>query len=334
MYTNSAVTAKQVNFDNANSYIIAGGGSVNLQADAGNASLQVAQGTHEFQARVNLLSDTDANVAAAATLEFNNRLNLGGNTLTKTGDGSLKINNVLNTGGGAINLSAGVVGGGGSIGGNLTNASGTVAPGDGAGKLTVQGSFSQAASGSLAVELGGAAAGQFDVLQVDQTASLDGTLAVSLVNGFQPQTGNFFNVLTAGGGTQATSFATITGTDLGALSAGFKLNRITDGSNVGLLAALPGDADLSKTTDFTDLGILLNNYNQNVAAGLGQWSLGDFDDSHQVDFTDLGILLNNYNQSVSLSAGATAVPEPGTMLLSLICAAGLIVGGRRIRRSQ
>ena len=47
------------------------------------------------------------------------------------------------------------------------------------------------------------------------------------MNGFQPQTGNFFNVLTAGGGTLASSFATITGTDHRALSPGFKLNRVS-----------------------------------------------------------------------------------------------------------
>ena len=91
-------------------------------------------------------------------------------------------------------------------------------------------------------------------------------------------------------------------------------------ANGTLKITLLGDADLNGTADFTDLGVLLNNYNQP-----GGWIKGDFDLNNLVDFTDLGILLNNYNQSAPLGLsetsaglGATAVPEPGSWMLLAI----------------
>ena len=87
-----------------------------------------------------------------------------------------------------------------------------------------------------------------------------------------------------------------------------------------------GDANGDQVVDFTDLGILLNNYNQP-----GTFAAGDFNRSSTVDFTDLGILLNNYNQSAPTSASVAAVPEPSSLLLVCCAALGLIVAARRKR---
>ena len=66
---------------------MAGPGSVNLGMNSvpKDPSVGVLQGTHEFQTRVNLMNNTTVDVAIGATLEFDNRLGLGDNTLTKTG---------------------------------------------------------------------------------------------------------------------------------------------------------------------------------------------------------------------------------------------------------
>ena len=65
------------------------------------------------------------------------------------------INSILNTGGGTIDVQEGTVQGSGTVGGSLVNTSGTVAPGNSPGTLTVDGDFSQAAGGTLAIELAG-----------------------------------------------------------------------------------------------------------------------------------------------------------------------------------
>ena len=151
----TAVTVKAIRFDNANTYAVSGTGSVNMEADIGNAQIEVIQGDHEFQAPVNLNSNTDANIAASSSLAFNNALNLGGNALTKTGEGTLFVNNRLTAGDGSVIGMAGTIAGSCVIGGSLANVSGTVAPGGSLGTLVVKGSFGQGSGGTLEIELAG-----------------------------------------------------------------------------------------------------------------------------------------------------------------------------------
>ena len=139
VYSNSDVSVNAVEFDNSNSYAIAGLGTLTLAANSqGTPSITAIQGSHEFQIRVGIQDDTAVNVAApSAVLQFNNALNLNGNTLTKTGAGTLAINNALSTGtDGTLDCQSGVCTGTGTIGGNLINSS-TLAPGDGLGSATV-----------------------------------------------------------------------------------------------------------------------------------------------------------------------------------------------------
>ena len=91
----------------------------------------------------------------------------------------------------------------------------------------------------------------------------------------------------------------------------------------------PGDANGDRVVDFTDLGILLNNYNQT-----GTFASGDFNSSGTADFTDLGILLNNYNQTAPAFSPAAAVPEPSTLLLAAIGLCGLALGSIRALRTK
>ena len=164
VFTNSDVSVNSVSFDSSASYAIAGHGTVNYHsttdASMTNPSVSVAQGAHSFQAAAAIHANTTVNVASGTSLEFVNRLSLNGNTLTKTGDGTLLINSSFNTGGGTVVNNGGVIGGGGTVGGNVDNSAGTVAPGNSPGILTVTGNYSQGGGGTLEIEIMGSNPGE------------------------------------------------------------------------------------------------------------------------------------------------------------------------------
>ncbi len=94
--------------------------------------------------------------------------------------------------------------------GTFVNAGGALAPGDvgTAGKTTIIGSYSNAPSAVLAIDIGGTTQGSafqnagnyYDTLSVSAGAVLDGRLNVSLINGYVPATtATKFTVLTSTG---------------------------------------------------------------------------------------------------------------------------------------
>ena len=134
----SAYSLRTISFDNSNTYAIAGTGSVSLvkgTADDAptNSKIEVVQGSHQFQLNVHLENNTDIDVSSDSLLEFNNRLFFHGNTLTKTGAGTLSINHNVLTDGGTFNCSEGVCSGTGTISGDLINEGGIISPGYSAG---------------------------------------------------------------------------------------------------------------------------------------------------------------------------------------------------------
>jgi len=123
-----------------------------------------------------------------------------GSQITRTGSyiqtaGSTTVNGTLSANGG-VDIQAGILGGSGTIVHAVTNA-GTVTPGNSAGTLTLNNSYTQTAAGELAIEIGGLTVGtQYDRLAVTGAANLDGALSVSFINGFNPQVGDIFTVMT------------------------------------------------------------------------------------------------------------------------------------------
>ena len=134
VYTDTAVTLNSISFNNTmgGSYRIVGGPSINVNAATGGVapSLTVDAGSHEFQVEFGIHANTTANIASGASLSFVNRLHLNGHTLTKTGDGTLLVNDSFNTGSGTVINNGGVIAGGGSIGGDVRNDGGTISPGN------------------------------------------------------------------------------------------------------------------------------------------------------------------------------------------------------------
>jgi hypothetical protein len=97
----------------------------------------------------------------------------------------------------SLMIQGGSLSGSGTLTGDVDNSGGTVSPGFSPGVINITGNYTQSASGTLSVEIGGASAGtDFDVLNIGGTARLAGTLAVSLISSFLPAVGSSFQIMT------------------------------------------------------------------------------------------------------------------------------------------
>lgn len=199
VFSNADATVQHITFDNSNSYVIMGSGSVNLDTDGGHATVLVLQGSHQLQLPVNLHIDTDVEVGGSASLVIDNALDLNGKTLSKRGAGTLAINNELNTDGGQIDVIDGILSGKGSIGGTLNNHGGIFSPGDSPGQFSISGDYVQGPAGTLFIEIAeNVAVDGYDVLTVQGAAKFSGTFELALLDGFKPTFGDVFEILQAG----------------------------------------------------------------------------------------------------------------------------------------
>jgi hypothetical protein len=121
---------------------------------------------------------------------------LGGTGAFTQSAGTTTDNGALSAPGNA-NIQAGSLFGTGSVTGGL-QSSGIVNPGDSStetGILTDHGAYTQNSKGALDIDIGGTAAGtQYDALN-STSASLNGTLNLSLINGFVPTIGSTFKIM-------------------------------------------------------------------------------------------------------------------------------------------
>jgi hypothetical protein len=109
------------------------------------------------------------------------------------------------TNAGAIKASTGNI----ALAGNSTNNGDLYAA---AGRTIAAATFTQGAGGELALDIAGTMPTQFGKLSASGTATLAGTLAVTLTNGFVPTLGNTFQILTFASSTG--SLGTFTGSDI------------------------------------------------------------------------------------------------------------------------
>jgi fibronectin-binding autotransporter adhesin len=125
---------------------------------------------------------------------------------------------------GGMTITAGMLFGKGTIQ-SAVSSSGSVTPGDSvvtAGQLSIAGSYSQTATGTLNISIGGlTVATQYDRLAVTNGVSLNGKLALKLINGFVPAIGSSFTIVT--GSAVTGTFPTVTGLSINA-GEHFKVN--------------------------------------------------------------------------------------------------------------
>jgi hypothetical protein len=151
-----------------------------------------------------------------------------------------------------VDLEGGILSGSGIIEASVQNASeidiGTI---DAAGSLTITGDYTQTSTGVLTLKIGGYNPGtDFDQLNVSGTATLDGTVNITLLNGFTPTPGDGFQVLTFGA--VIGNFATYNGLDLGgglSLAPVYDINSLT-------LVTMSGPGPSSQSHGLCELAIL------------------------------------------------------------------------------
>lgn len=105
----------------------------------------------------------------------------------------------------------GIINNASSLSGNLTfNGtlinSGTIAPGNSPGAITVSADYTAMSTAIHNFEIAGTATGNYDVMNVGGNVSLNGTLNVSLLNGFTPTSDHDLPIIT---GTINGSFSTV-----------------------------------------------------------------------------------------------------------------------------
>ena len=219
-------------------------------------------------------------------------------------DGSITSDVTVNNGG--------TLGGSGAVGGVTVNNGGTVAPGNSPGKLTVNGNYIQTSGGILNIEIGGNTPGNdYDQLEITGTASLDGTLNLTLVNGFIPAVGDTFAIIASSA--EMGNFSTIN-------SRGFTVSA--DASSEGIVLTVASvypvqegptftvtntaeHDDGACTTDDCTLAEAVNAANANVDASTIYFAPG-------VE----GTILNTASNGLLIGAPLT-IQGPGARLLAI-----------------
>ncbi len=200
--------------------------------------------------------------------------------------------------------------------------------------ILVNGTVSLGPGATLEMDIGGSTkadgsggAGQFSAIDA-ASATLGGSLVLTLSGGFTPTVGQMFPILSTTGGIDG-SFASAH-----RLTAGdTTLSVLYDPLSVYVVAIFLGDMDRDNDVDFDDIDdfvLALSDANSYVSAfGVPPTLHGDIDDDGDQDFDDI-------NGFVSLLTGASnsslrAVPEPSSCMLCGALALAMLVAARPFR---
>ena len=211
---------------------------------------------------------------------------------------------------------------------------GKFAPGNSPGLVTISSTYTQADGSTLLAEIGGTTKGtQYDSLAVTGAATLDGTLDVSLINGFVPASGNSFEVLHANGGI----FGAFKQVSLPTLGAGLAWNVVYSNFavmlqvNASIVAGDYNDNGIVDAADYTIWRDTLGSTTDLRANGDNTGAIANV-----IDLADYTVWKANFGAHSGSGAGGSAnaaVPEPTTLLLLIFGAVGVSIGGRwRARR--
>lgn len=290
------ITLDTLRINSPNAYTISGlpapGSWAMRFAGTTDLALQVNAGSHVFLSPVLVTKNMTAQVDPGATIRFQSNFDTAGQSLNKTGGGTMRIRQFR---GETLAVAAGT----------FTTTGGGTFPGTSVAKSLV------IADGAR-LDLGFASTGVTTKFVVDYTgASPRGTLTSYLAAGKIVDA-------TLAASNRAIGFAENADANINTLD-----DVTLDATSIVLRQTLRGDANLNLTVDIDDFGVLASNFNLP-----SYWGRGDFNYSGTTDIDDFGLLAANFNLSITPSAGSrTSIPEPTTAL-----AAALLVLPRRRRR--
>lgn len=258
----------------------------------------------------------DVDVAIDAPITGGSLLKTGAGVLKITGDntysstliggGLLLVSNSNGSGTGAgpvAVLPDGTLGGNGTAAG-IALVDGVVSPGESIGSLTLGGLTMQAGS-SIDIEIDSLAS--YDSIDLLGALSIDPdtTINVTLADGFTPQVGETYEIITGatsvGGG-----FGTVVTNGIEMIA-----RSVAGGVVLEVASALAGDFNGDGLVDNGDLNLLLGNWGSSSVPS--EWVNGL---SGTVDNEELNALLANWG-----TGSSTAVPEPATGLFLLVALA-------------
>ncbi len=207
---------------------------------------------------------------------------------------------LINTADSSLNLANGAV-----LGVGIENH-GLMSIGNSPGQVDAT-DFMQGPTGQWDVELSDLGVSDFDNLTLSGMAQLDGALSVSLLNGFVPELGDEFTLLSATAGISG-NFSSIL---FAPLPSGLVFDVAYEFDEVLLqvVAATPGDLDLDGDVDGFDFL---------------SWQRGE--SPNPLSTSDLADWQSNYGNPSTQLLAAAVVPEPATLGMMLV---GLLFVPRR-----
>jgi pectate lyase len=234
--------------------------------------------------------------------------------------GKLTTKTLLKGDGGTFNFTGGVLSAQ-TVGFDLVNNGGTIAPGESPGMTRVMGDL-VLNSGVLEIEAGGTVMGEYDQLVVDGETTLGGTLKlvpVDLGGGlYEPALGDTFLLLASQNGFGEEMFDDF---DLPQLTAGLGWMLSTDAMTLSLsvveAVALAGDYNNDGIVNAADYTVWRNNFGGTALPFNETASIGTVDEADYQAWKD------NFGATLENNGGGSAnnaVPEPasGIMLLAAI----------------
>ncbi len=182
------------------------GGTIDVRGTLTNEAVGVIRGRGVLRTQDGLTNSGQLQISGEYTDVFGDVDNAASGSVIVTGGATATFYDDVIHNGSLFRVSSGssavffgdVTGSGTFSGTGTTYFEGTVAPGNSPGKMTFEGDLAFGYGSELVIEITGNAAGEFDILEVLGTATLDGVLTIDFLDGFRPSVGDQFDVLRLG----------------------------------------------------------------------------------------------------------------------------------------